>query len=65
MSKPFGTLLMSLVGLTVAAAAGASVLPCAAAACVLAPEIDPASAASALTLLAGSLMVLRGRRLKK
>ena len=28
----------------------------------VAPEIDPASAASALTLLMGGLMVLRGRR---
>jgi hypothetical protein len=28
----------------------------------LAPEIDPASAASGLTLLAGALLVLRGRR---
>jgi LPXTG-motif cell wall-anchored protein len=27
-----------------------------------APEIDPASAASGLTLLAGALLVLRGRR---
>jgi len=30
-----------------------------------APEIDPAGAASALTLLAGGLAVLRGRREKK
>lgn len=30
-----------------------------------APEIDPASAASGLTLLAGGLMVLRGRRSNK
>ena len=30
-----------------------------------APEIDPASAMSALALLAGGLAVLRGRRLKK
>jgi hypothetical protein len=30
-----------------------------------APEIDPASALSALTLLAGSLAVLRGRRNRK
>ena len=29
---------------------------------VAAPEIDPASALSALTLLAGSLAVMRGRR---
>ena len=29
---------------------------------VAAPEIDPASAMSALTLLAGGLAVLRGRR---
>jgi hypothetical protein len=30
-----------------------------------APEIDPASAMAALTLLAGSLAVLRGRLAKK
>jgi hypothetical protein len=30
-----------------------------------APEIDPASALSALTLLAGGLAVLRGRTMKK
>lgn len=30
-----------------------------------APEIDPASAFSGLTLLAGGLAVLRGRRAKK
>lgn len=29
------------------------------------PEIDPASAMAGLTLLAGGLAVLRGRRLKK
>jgi hypothetical protein len=29
------------------------------------PEIDPASAFSGLTLIAGSLMMLRGRRVKK
>ena len=32
---------------------------------VSAPEIDPAGAFSALTLLAGSLAVLRGRRGRK
>jgi hypothetical protein len=31
---------------------------------VAAPEIDPAAAGSALTLLAGGLAVLRGRRKK-
>lgn len=30
-----------------------------------APEIDPASAGSALTLLAGGLAVIRGRRAKR
>jgi hypothetical protein len=30
-----------------------------------APEIDPASAMTGLTLLAGAMLVLRGRRLKK
>ena len=32
---------------------------------VAAPEIDPAAAGSALTLLAGGLAVVRGRRNKK
>jgi hypothetical protein len=32
---------------------------------VKAPEIDPAAAMSGLTLLAGGLAVLRGRRQKK
>jgi hypothetical protein len=32
---------------------------------VAAPEIDPAAAGSALTLLAGGLAVVRGRRKKK
>jgi|HubBroStandDraft_4_1064222.scaffolds.fasta_scaffold41186_2 hypothetical protein len=32
---------------------------------VAAPEIDPAAAGSALTLLAGGLAVVRGRRRKK
>jgi hypothetical protein len=31
---------------------------------IAAPEIDPASAITALTLLAGGLAVIRGRRLK-
>jgi hypothetical protein len=30
-----------------------------------APEIDPASAMSALTLLASGLLIVRGRRSKK
>jgi hypothetical protein len=46
---------------------GPNVLPTAGVTCptatlTKAPEIDPASAASGLTLLLGSLMVLRGRR---
>ena len=32
---------------------------------VTAPEIDPASAISAFTLLAGGLMMIRGRRANK
>jgi len=36
----------------------------AASAATLAPEIDPASAGSALALLAGTLAVIRGRRRK-
>jgi hypothetical protein len=34
-------------------------------ACVRAPEIDPGTALSGLTLLAGGLAVIRGRRTKK
>ena len=36
----------------------------AATAAVAAPEIDPASAGSALALLAGTLVLIRGRRRK-
>ncbi len=37
-------------------------IPAAAGAVPVAPEIDPASGAAALGLLAGGLLVLRGRR---
>jgi hypothetical protein len=40
------------IGVSVAAMAGGT------------PEIDPASAASALALLSGSVLVIRGRRRK-
>ena len=63
MSKRFGLLLLSLAGLIVAQ--GASAVICVANGCTNAPEIDPASAVSGLTLLAGGLMVLRGRQSKK
>jgi hypothetical protein len=38
---------------------------CALAVPTTAPEIDPGSAMTGLTLLAGAMLVLRGRRLKK
>ena len=51
-----GPLLVMLSAVTVAYAA-----PCATAVgCVTAPEIDPSSAVSAITLLLGGLVVLRG-----
>jgi hypothetical protein len=51
-----GPLLVMLSGVTAAYAA-----PCATAVgCVAAPEIDPSSAVSAITLLLGGLVVLRG-----
>ncbi len=59
MSKYFGLLSVSLAALIVAPVAGASIPV------LTAPEIDPASAVSALSLLAGSILVLRGRRQAK
>ena len=55
MFKLIGTILMSaaLVGIAQAVTTDVS-----------APEIDPASAISGMTLLLGSLSVLRGRRAK-
>ena len=51
MTKTFGMMLifLSLSGLAVAAAP-------------VAPEIDPASVSSAVSLLTGALLVIRGRR---
>jgi hypothetical protein len=80
MNKRFAVLLLSVAGMTVAASANAGGLPswldnlfnlfhptpvCHANCRVSAPEIDPASALGALTLLGGGLLVLRGRRSKK
>ncbi|HEV2268380.1 MAG TPA: hypothetical protein VGR92_02880 [Steroidobacteraceae bacterium] len=48
-----GVLLLSLSATAVAHAA------------VQAPELDPASAVAALTLMSGGLAVLRGRRTKR
>lgn len=59
MSRHFGMFTLSLAALIVAPVAGA-VIPV-----VTAPEIDPASAASALSLLVGSVLVLRSRRRAK
>ena len=76
MRKPLAILMLSLAGVTVAATANADGLPswltdllgifnhgpeCHIRCTVSAPEIDPASALGALTLLGGGLLVLRGR----
>jgi len=56
MLKALGTIMLGL-GVAAAAHAGVAVLA--------APEIDPASALGALTLLGGALAVIGGRRSKK
>ncbi len=55
MSKLYSALSLILLGIGIQAFASAA-LPT--------PEIDPASAASALALLAGAVGVIRGRRRK-
>jgi hypothetical protein len=50
--------LMTLAGAVSAAVAATAIV-------ARAPEIDPASAMAGLTLLAGGLAVLRGRKAKK
>lgn len=52
MHKALGVMLLSLSATAVAFGAAR----------VAAPELDPASAVAALTLLSGGLAVLRGRR---
>jgi hypothetical protein len=59
MSRHFGLFTLSLAALIAAPVAGAAVPV------LTAPEIDPASAVSALSLLVGSVLVLRGRRRAK
>jgi hypothetical protein len=63
MKRIVGLLVLSLVGSVAAANVGTSPLPPTNS--ISAPEIDPAGALAALTLLAGSLAVLRGRRGRK
>ena len=78
MVKPLGIVLLSLAGVAVAATAYANGPPfgfdfnqhkhdkdCRRYCLVAAPEIDPASGLSALTLLGGGLLMLRGRSKKK
>jgi len=50
----FGAIFLTLAGVTVAIAGPSA-----------APEIDPSSAISAVTLLLGGLVVVRGRKAKK
>jgi hypothetical protein len=59
MSKQFGLFALSLAALIIAPAAGAAI------GVTGTPEIDPASATSALSLLVGGLLVLRGGRRPK
>lgn len=59
MSKPLGLFTLSLAVLIVAPVAGAAIP------ILTAPEIDPASAVSALSFLAGGVLALRGRRQAK
>lgn len=59
MSRHLGLFALSLAALIVAPVAGAAIPV------VTAPEIDPASAVTALTLLAGGMLVWRGRRQAK
>jgi hypothetical protein len=54
------TLSLAVALMTVATIAAATAAPP-----TSAPEIDPASAMAGLTMLAGTLAVLRGRRAKK
>lgn len=72
MSKLIATVVLSMIaGSAVAAARWTatehywSISDKAAATPISAPEIDPASSLTALTLLAGGLAVLRGRRNRK
>ena len=58
MFKLIGTVLLSVAVIGVAQAVTGDPAP------VGAPEIDPASAISGVTLLLGGLAVLRGRRTK-
>ena len=72
MSKPLAILMLSLGSLTLAATANAGIWDffnhdhsdCKRKCMASAPEIDPASALGALTLLGGGLLVLRGRSKK-
>jgi hypothetical protein len=57
--KHLGAALL-MIGMTGAAMAGVSAFPV-----FQAPEIDPVSAAASLTLLAGVLAIVRGRRATK
>jgi len=54
----------SLAGVTLALFSGLLVIPRAYAVVHVAPEIDPSSAVAGVTLLAGALAVMRGRRTK-
>jgi hypothetical protein len=62
MTKLFAVVILSLSGLTVASAA---IAPDGRPSQFAAPEIDPSSALTALTMLLGGVTVLRSRIAKK
>jgi hypothetical protein len=55
-------IMLTALMLTIAGAAAATALPCEAGPPFQAPELDPSSLMVGLTLLAGGLAVLRGRK---
>jgi hypothetical protein len=63
MSRLIGAAL--LIAMTAGVAGAVVLVPGPTAVPLLAPEIDPASALSGLTLLLGGLAVVRGRRVGK
>jgi hypothetical protein len=65
MSKFLGALILCIAGATAAQADGWWVKHQHTPVIMPAPEVDPTSALTGLTLFAGALAVLRGRRNKK
>jgi LPXTG-motif cell wall-anchored protein len=55
-------IMLTALMLTIAGAAAATALPCEVSPPFQAPELDPSSLIAGLTLLAGGLAMLRGRK---